>query len=107
MRAEIPLEGGSTKIPSSAGDNRTVAGKGHHSINPFRTIKGRLHIFSLCISFIPIVVIATVYYLNTRNTLKKQTIEWLTAVAESKKAHLLKFVEGRKRLVEAPNKDYR
>src|SRR3990167_7370243 len=100
MREGILLEGGSTNIPSSTGSSRTVTGKGHHTINPFRSIKGRLLLFSLCISLIPIAVITTVYYLTARNTLEKQTLAQLSAIAESRKAHLLKFVEGRKRMAE-------
>src|SRR3990167_8692333 len=105
MREGILLEGGSTNIPSSTGSSRTVTGKGHHTINPFRSIKGRLLLFSLCILLIPIAVITTVYYLTARNTLERQTLAWLSAIAESRKAHLLKFVEGRKRMAEVHSAD--
>ncbi|MFQ5956492.1 MAG: HAMP domain-containing protein, partial [Candidatus Brocadiales bacterium] len=65
-------------------------------MNAFQSIRGKLLIFGLCISLIPIAIITTIYYFNARNTLKKQTLEWLTAVAESRKIHLLEFMEGRK-----------
>ena len=100
MREGILLEGGSTNIPSSTGSSRTVTGKGHHTINPFRSIKGRLLLFSLCISLIPIAIITTVYYLTARNTLERQTLAWLSAIAESRKAHLLEFIKGQKGIVE-------
>lgn len=71
-----------------------------HKTGLFFSIKSRLLIFSLCISLIPITIITTLYYLHARHTLKKQTMEWMTAVAESRKAHLLDFLEGKKSLVE-------
>ncbi|MEK7369760.1 MAG: cache domain-containing protein, partial [Planctomycetota bacterium] len=113
MREGIPPEGAgaqktlTTTPPSSTGGGHTVAGKGHHTINPFRSIRGRLLLFSLCISLIPIAIITTVYYLTARNTLKKQTIELLTAVAESRKAHLLEFIEGRKGMAEVHSAEIR
>jgi diguanylate cyclase (GGDEF)-like protein/PAS domain S-box-containing protein len=62
----------------------------------FRSIKSRLLVFGLSISLIPITVITVVYYLNARSVLKKETLNWLTAVVESRKMHLLEFMEGRK-----------
>ncbi|MFQ5957318.1 MAG: cache domain-containing protein, partial [Candidatus Brocadiales bacterium] len=70
--------------------------RGNHKVRQFWSIKGRLILFSLCISLIPIAVITTIYYLNARNTLKKQTMERLEAVAESKKTHILQFMENKK-----------
>ncbi len=64
--------------------------------NPFRSIKAKLLIFILCISLIPISVDATVNYLNARRTIKKETMEWMTAVAEAKKAQVLEFLEAKK-----------
>ncbi|MCQ4574234.1 MAG: sensor histidine kinase [Candidatus Brocadiales bacterium] len=64
--------------------------------NPLRSIKGRLLIFGLCISLIPIAIITTIYYLSARSVVKKQTLDWLTAVAESKEVHVLEFMNGRK-----------
>ena len=63
---------------------------------PIRSIKSRLLIFALCISLIPISIISTVYYVNARNTLKKQTFQWLTAVAESRELHVVEFMEGKR-----------
>ncbi len=57
-------------------------------MGPFRSIKSRLLLFSRCISLIPITVITAAYYLNARKTLERQTQEWLTAVAESGRAHV-------------------
>ncbi|MGR3310963.1 MAG: sensor histidine kinase [Candidatus Brocadiales bacterium] len=60
------------------------------------SIKFKLILFSLCISLIPIVIITTVYFFNARNTIKKQTLAWLTAIAESRKAHLITSLEAEK-----------
>lgn len=60
------------------------------------SIKAKLLIFALSISLVPISVITTLYYFNARNTIKKQTLEWLTAVAESKKIHILSFLDAKK-----------
>ncbi|MFQ5862741.1 MAG: ATP-binding protein [Candidatus Brocadiales bacterium] len=65
-------------------------------MNAFQSIRGRLLIFGLCISLIPIALITALYYLNARNMLKKQTLGWLTAIAESRKVHVLSFVEETK-----------
>ncbi|MFQ5862655.1 MAG: ATP-binding protein [Candidatus Brocadiales bacterium] len=61
-------------------------------MNAFQSVRGRLLTFVLCISLIPIAIITTVYYLNARSTLKKQTLKWLTAVAESRRLHILSFM---------------
>ncbi|MEE9200773.1 MAG: PAS domain S-box protein, partial [Candidatus Brocadiales bacterium] len=61
----------------------------------FQSIKGRLLIFSLCISLIPIFAITTMGYFHATRTLKKQTLEWLTAVAESRKIHAQSFMEAK------------
>ncbi|MEE9200243.1 MAG: ATP-binding protein [Candidatus Brocadiales bacterium] len=61
--------------------------------NPFKSIRGRLLIFGLCISLIPIAIITTIYYLNARSVVKQQTLDWLTAVAESRKAHVMAYLE--------------
>ncbi len=63
--------------------------------NPFRSIKAKLLIFILCISLIPISVDATVNYLNARSALKRQIMQDLTAVAESRRAHVLAFMDVR------------
>ncbi|MGR3310721.1 MAG: ATP-binding protein [Candidatus Brocadiales bacterium] len=60
------------------------------------SIKSKLLLFSLCISLIPIAIITTIYFFTARNTLKKQTLAWMTAVAESRKAHLIAYLEAEK-----------
>ncbi len=59
----------------------------------FRSIKGKLLVFSLCISLIPIAVILTTYYLSGRNNLKYQILEKLRAVAESRRLHVQSLLE--------------
>ncbi|MCP4364675.1 MAG: HD domain-containing protein [Planctomycetes bacterium] len=63
---------------------------------PFHSIKTKLLIFGLCASLIPIALVTVVYYLNARSVVKRQTLEWLTAVAESRKAHTLEFMAANK-----------
>ncbi|MDN3512192.1 MAG: PAS domain S-box protein [Candidatus Jettenia sp.] len=65
-----------------------------HKINPLLSIKGRLLVFAFSISLIPIITITTVYYLSARNTIKKQIFRQLRVLAESKKQHILSFMEG-------------
>jgi len=60
------------------------------------SIKGKLILFTLCISLIPISIITTVYYLNARSALKYQILQELTAIAESKKIHALSFMEEKR-----------
>ncbi len=57
------------------------------------SIRGRLLLFSLCISLIPITIITTLGYLHARMTLREEALDWLTAVAESRMAHVLEFLE--------------
>ena len=59
----------------------------------FLSIKGRLLIFSLSISLIPITIITTIYYLNVRRYLKYQILEKLRAVAESREQHILTYMK--------------
>ena len=59
----------------------------------FRSIKIRLLVFGLSISLIPISIITTLYYFNARDTIKKQIIQKLIAIAESKRLHILYFME--------------
>lgn len=65
-------------------------------MSPFQSIKGKLLIFALCISLIPIAVITILAYFNTRSALKRQIIQDMTAVAESRRAHVLEFLETKK-----------
>ncbi|MGR3301910.1 MAG: ATP-binding protein [Candidatus Scalindua sp.] len=60
------------------------------------SIKTKLLIFALSISLIPISIITTLYYFNARSTIERQTLDWLTAVAESKKVHTLSFLDSKK-----------
>ena len=62
----------------------------------FWTIKNKLIIFAFCISLIPISTITAIYYFNSRSTVRKQILQELTAVAESKKMHTLSFIEAKK-----------
>ncbi|MEE9200183.1 MAG: HAMP domain-containing protein, partial [Candidatus Brocadiales bacterium] len=64
--------------------------------NPFQTIKAKLLIFGLCISLIPIAILTGIYYFNTQKTIRKETKGWLTAVAESRRIHVVSFMEGKK-----------
>ncbi len=72
------------------------AGKTPPKINPFLSIKGKLLIFTLCISLIPICIITTIYYFTAANALKRQILQDMTAIAESRRVHLLEFIKGRK-----------
>ncbi|MGR3176036.1 MAG: ATP-binding protein [Candidatus Scalindua sp.] len=60
------------------------------------SIRTKLLIFALSISLIPISIITTLYYFNARSTIERQTLDWLTAVAESKKVHTLSFLDSKK-----------
>jgi len=61
----------------------------------FYSLKAKLLIFGLCISLMPVVIITMMSYLNARNALKRQIMQGLTAVAESRKAHVLDFLEAK------------
>ena len=60
------------------------------------SIKSKLLIFALSISLIPISIIITLSYFNARSTIERQALNWLTAVAESKKVHTLSFLDSKK-----------
>ncbi len=62
----------------------------------FRSIKAKLLLFILCISLIPITAGSAVAYLYARQTLKKETMDWMTAVAESRKAQVLEFLTAKR-----------
>ena len=66
----------------------------YYDMSIFLSIKARLLIYGLSISLIPISIITTVYYLNARSILKQQILQKLTAIAESKRQHLLTFVDA-------------
>lgn len=65
-------------------------------MNPFRSIKGKLILFGLSISLIPIAIIISIYYLHVKSILKYQVTERLKAVAESREQHILAFMERAK-----------
>ncbi|MFQ5861658.1 MAG: HD domain-containing phosphohydrolase [Candidatus Brocadiales bacterium] len=65
-------------------------------MNAVRSIRGRLLIFGLCISLIPIAAITTIGYFHARSTIKRQTMEKLRAVAESRELHVLSFLAAEK-----------
>lgn len=56
----------------------------------------RLLIFALCISIIPIVTTTVIYYFNTRNIMQRQILEHLKSIAESKRSHIISYVEAKK-----------
>lgn len=58
--------------------------------------KAKLLIFTLCISLIPIATITTINYFNARNAIRKQTMEWLSAITASRKAHILEALEAKR-----------
>jgi signal transduction histidine kinase len=60
------------------------------------SIKTKLLIFALSISLIPISIITTVNYLNARSALKHHVMNEMTAIAESKKLHLLSYIDEKK-----------
>jgi len=60
------------------------------------SIKWKMLIFALCISLIPIFIATTIYYISAKDALKKQTLQWLTAVAESRETHVLEFINGKR-----------
>ena len=61
----------------------------------FRSIKTRLLIFGLSISLIPISIITTTYYFNTRRALKSHQLQKMTAIAESRKFHTIGFIKAK------------
>ncbi len=60
------------------------------------SIKTKLLIFALSVSLIPIFIITASYYYNARSTIEYQTLNWLRAIAESKKDHTVSFLEAKK-----------
>ncbi|OHC04772.1 MAG: hypothetical protein A3H23_04570 [Planctomycetes bacterium RIFCSPLOWO2_12_FULL_40_19] len=60
------------------------------------SIKCKLLLFTLCISLIPIASITTLYYINAHNIIKQHKLDDLTAIAESRKIHIMSFLEAKK-----------
>ncbi|MGR3310259.1 MAG: sensor histidine kinase [Candidatus Brocadiales bacterium] len=70
-------------------------------MHPFRSLKGKLLVLTLCLSLTPIALITTIYHFHARNTLKKQTLDWMTSVAESRRAHIIASLESEKERISA------
>lgn len=64
-------------------------------INVFQSIKRKLIFFSLCISLIPIAIITTTYYFNAKRILTCHELDEMASIVESKKRHVLSFLEAR------------
>ncbi|MCF6148869.1 MAG: PAS domain S-box protein [Candidatus Kuenenia sp.] len=62
----------------------------------FNKIKGKLLAFGLCISLVPICIISIIYYLTAKEKLHVHQINELSAIAQSKKIHLLSLMEAKK-----------
>lgn len=60
------------------------------------SIKAKLILFSLCISLVPIASITTIYYRNVINELERNKFNELRAVGESKKLHVLTFMQAKR-----------
>ncbi len=60
------------------------------------SIKSKLLLFILCISLIPIAIITTLYYVNTRSILTRNELNDLTAIAVSKKYHVLSILHAKR-----------
>ncbi len=60
------------------------------------SIRSKLLIFALSISLVPISIITILYYFNARSAIELQAMNWLTAVAESKKIHTISFLDSKK-----------
>lgn len=62
----------------------------------FLSFKGRLLVFALCASLIPIAIITTVYDFYSRSRLKDRVMDHMKSVAEAKELHILSFMEKTK-----------
>ncbi|OHB36708.1 MAG: hypothetical protein A2099_04940 [Planctomycetes bacterium GWF2_39_10] len=62
----------------------------------YLSFRCRLLIFALCISIIPIVTTTAIYYINTRNIMERQILEHLKSIAESKRSHIISYIEAKK-----------
>ena len=59
----------------------------------FLSIKGRLFLFALCISFIPIATVTSLYYFYARSVLTQQVQEDMKAVVGARAHCLLSSVK--------------
>lgn len=62
-------------------------------MNPFLSFKGRLLLFTLCISFLPITIITTIYYFHARGMLRHSILDHLKGIAKSRENHVLSLIE--------------
>lgn len=62
----------------------------------FTSIRNKLIIFSCSISLIPLVLVMVVCYQIAKKTLTKNTLNELTAIAESKRLHFNCFMAARR-----------
>ncbi|MCQ4575373.1 MAG: hypothetical protein NOU37_09035, partial [Candidatus Brocadiales bacterium] len=53
-------------------------------------------IFTLCISLIPITIITSLGYFHARSTIRKETLEWMTSVAASRKISAVSVVDAKR-----------
>jgi PAS domain S-box-containing protein len=63
---------------------------------PIQSLRSKLLTVTLCLSLIPIAVITPAYYFNAKSALKRQILEQLQAIVESKRIHFLYFMETKK-----------
>ncbi|MBM4056172.1 MAG: hypothetical protein FJ264_16190 [Planctomycetes bacterium] len=59
------------------------------------TIKGKILLFGLCISLIPITLITVIYYCHLRTLLRNQEINGLKAIAQTKNNHILSCITSK------------
>ncbi|MCF6147368.1 MAG: PAS domain S-box protein [Candidatus Kuenenia sp.] len=62
----------------------------------FKTIRNKLLLFGLSISLIPIILITFLYYFHAGKVLKHHQLNELSSIAESRKLHILTFIEAKK-----------
>ncbi|HHT9134499.1 MAG TPA: diguanylate cyclase [Candidatus Avalokitesvara rifleensis] len=79
--------------PKSTSNGHTDTYRSKHKMKPLYSLKGRLLLFGLCISLIPIVITTTIYYLNARGKLKKEALNELAVILELKKAYLFSYLQ--------------
>ena len=58
------------------------------------SIRSKLLLLTLSISLVPIASITVIHYFNARGALKRQALEKVTAIAESKKIHIFSLIEA-------------
>ena len=68
----------------------------YFKMKSFLSFKGRLLVFALCISLMPIAIITTVYYFYSRSGLRDRVMDHMKSVAEAKEQHVLSFMEKMK-----------